>query len=162
MEICSEKNLRNRLGTISVIPRKKLLIPRNSEVYGTVNSEARNGTELHEKISITKISAPANRTVFSSLKTTQSYLYPAGNQPLLHYFINVRKTYSCLKQIFLYLMSYASERKPESLLSFLFYWREFRVVFSSAEWFGTEFCSAEQPEFRRDKPIVPSIPTSGE
>jgi hypothetical protein len=36
---------RNRLGTISVIPRKKVLIPRHSEFRGRANSEARNGTE---------------------------------------------------------------------------------------------------------------------
>jgi hypothetical protein len=38
----SEKNPRNRLGMSSVIPRKKVLIPGHSEVYGRVNSEARN------------------------------------------------------------------------------------------------------------------------
>jgi hypothetical protein len=44
-EFCSEKIPRNRLGMVSVIPRKKVLIPRHSEVYGRVHSEARNGTE---------------------------------------------------------------------------------------------------------------------
>jgi hypothetical protein len=39
----------NRLGMVSVIPPKKMVIPRHSEVYGRVNSEARNGMELHEK-----------------------------------------------------------------------------------------------------------------
>jgi hypothetical protein len=34
---------------------------------------------------------------------------------------------------------YASERNSESLLLFLFHRTEFRVGFSSAEWFGTEF-----------------------
>jgi hypothetical protein len=82
---------------------------------------------------------------------------------------------------------------PRVLFVFLFYGTEFRVVFSSAEWFGTElwefasifvswyripsifllcgmvqngiprvFCSSEQPEFFGNKPIVPSIPSSGE
>jgi hypothetical protein len=41
----SEKIPRNRLGMISVIPRKKVLIPRYSEFRGRANSEARNGTE---------------------------------------------------------------------------------------------------------------------
>ncbi len=36
---------RNRLGTVFVIPRKKVLIPRHSKVHGRVNSEARNETE---------------------------------------------------------------------------------------------------------------------
>jgi hypothetical protein len=41
----SEKIPRNRLGMISVIPRKKVLIPRHSEFCGRANSEARNRTE---------------------------------------------------------------------------------------------------------------------
>jgi hypothetical protein len=45
MEFHSEKIPRNRLGTVSVIPRKKVLIPRHSEFRGRANSEARNGTE---------------------------------------------------------------------------------------------------------------------
>jgi hypothetical protein len=48
-EFRSEKILRNRLGMSSIIPRKKVLIPRHSEVYGRVNSEARNGRKWHEK-----------------------------------------------------------------------------------------------------------------
>jgi hypothetical protein len=44
-EFRSEKIPRNRLGTISVIPRKKVIIPRYSEFRGRANSEARNGTE---------------------------------------------------------------------------------------------------------------------
>ncbi len=43
--IHSEKIPRNRLGKDSVIPRKKVIIPRHSDVYGRVNSEARSGTE---------------------------------------------------------------------------------------------------------------------
>ncbi len=35
-EFRSEKIQRNRLGTVSVILRKKVLIPRHSEVYGRV------------------------------------------------------------------------------------------------------------------------------
>ncbi len=44
-EFRSEKIPRNRLGMISVIPRKKVLIPRHSEFRGRANSEAQNGTE---------------------------------------------------------------------------------------------------------------------
>jgi hypothetical protein len=44
-EFRSEKIPRNRLGMISVIPLKKVLIPRLSEFRGRANSEARNGTE---------------------------------------------------------------------------------------------------------------------
>ncbi len=42
-EFRSEKIPRNRLGTVSVIPRKKVLIPRHSGFRGRANSEARNG-----------------------------------------------------------------------------------------------------------------------
>jgi hypothetical protein len=48
-EFRSEKIPRNRLGMVSVIPRKKVLIPRHSEVYGRDHSEARNGRKWHEK-----------------------------------------------------------------------------------------------------------------
>ncbi len=47
-EFRSENIPRNRLGMISVIPRKKVLIPKHSEFRGRVNSEARNGTERNE------------------------------------------------------------------------------------------------------------------
>ncbi len=43
---CSEKIPRNRLGTVFVIPQKKVLIPSHSEVHGRVNSETRNGMEF--------------------------------------------------------------------------------------------------------------------
>ncbi len=52
-EFRSETILRNRLGIVSVIPRKKVLIPRYSEFRGRANSEARNGTngaEFREKM----------------------------------------------------------------------------------------------------------------
>jgi len=45
MEFSSEKIPRNRLGTVSVIPQKKVLIPRHSEFRGRASSEARNETE---------------------------------------------------------------------------------------------------------------------
>ena len=41
----SQKIARNRLGTVSVIPRNKVLIPMHSQFRGRANSEARNGTE---------------------------------------------------------------------------------------------------------------------
>jgi hypothetical protein len=48
MEFRSEKIPRNRLGTASIIPRKKVLIQRHSEIYGRVYSEARNGRKWQE------------------------------------------------------------------------------------------------------------------
>ncbi len=77
-----------------------MLIPRHSDVYERVNSEARNGRKWYEKICCTKNPAPANR---------------------------------------MFLSDTASERNSESLVLFLFRGTEFRVVFSFAEWFGTEF-----------------------
>ncbi len=44
-EFRSEKIPRNRLGTVSAIPWKKVLIPRHSEFRGRASSEAQNGTE---------------------------------------------------------------------------------------------------------------------
>ncbi len=46
MEFHSGKIPRNRLGMASVIPRKKVLIPRHFEVYGRVDSETRNGRKI--------------------------------------------------------------------------------------------------------------------
>jgi hypothetical protein len=46
-EFRSEKFPRNRLGMVSVIPRKKVLIPRHSEFRGRASSEARNETERY-------------------------------------------------------------------------------------------------------------------
>jgi hypothetical protein len=64
----SEKFPWNRLGTASIIPRKKMLIPRHSEVYEKVYSKL--GTEGNgiKKISFTKNAAPENRidSMFSS------------------------------------------------------------------------------------------------
>ncbi len=71
-EFRSEKIPLNRLRMVSVIPRKKMLIPRHSEVYGRVNSEARNRMEIQEKMCfvLQQNPAPENRigSVFSSLR----------------------------------------------------------------------------------------------
>jgi hypothetical protein len=48
-EFRSEKIPRNRLGMVSVIPRKKVLIPKHSEFCGRASSEARDGTEWARK-----------------------------------------------------------------------------------------------------------------
>jgi hypothetical protein len=59
-----------------------------------------------------------------------------------------------------------SERNSESFASILFHGTEFRAFFSSAEWVRNGIPrflhSAEQAEFRRNKPIFPSIPSSAE
>ena len=48
MEFRFKKIPRNILGT--VIPRKKVLIPRLSEVHGRFNSEARNGIKQKKQV----------------------------------------------------------------------------------------------------------------
>ncbi len=98
-EFHSEKILWNRLGMVSFIPQKKVLIPRHSKFYGRVNSKARKEGNRMKKITFTKTHAPENT---------------------------------------MFLSETASERNSESLYLFLFYGTEFRVVFSSAEWFRTE------------------------
>jgi hypothetical protein len=53
-EFRSEIIPRHRLGTVSVILLKKVLIPRHSQFRGRTNSEARNGMAFREKISFAK------------------------------------------------------------------------------------------------------------
>jgi hypothetical protein len=65
-EFRSEKIPRNKLGTVSVIPRKKALIPRHSEFRGRASSEARNGTERN--------GIPRKKLVLRN-KTSPWYLY---------------------------------------------------------------------------------------
>ncbi len=48
-EFRSEKIPLKRIGMVSVITRKKVLIPRHSEVHGRVHSEARNRTVIRRK-----------------------------------------------------------------------------------------------------------------
>ncbi len=98
----SEKIPRKRLAMVSVIPRKKVLIPRHSEIYGRVNIEARNVTEWKKKC-------------FTRILLQQTELR------------------ACFRP------RNASERNSESILLFLLDGTEFRVVFSSVQWFGTEF-----------------------
>jgi hypothetical protein len=64
-EFHSEKILWNRLGMVSFIPQKKVLIPRHSKFYGRVNSKARKEGNRMKKITFTKTHAPEN-TMFSS------------------------------------------------------------------------------------------------
>ena len=57
-EFRSEKIQRNRLGTVSVIPRKKVLIPRHSEAFrvprkSQFRSSERNGIPQKENMTLT-------------------------------------------------------------------------------------------------------------
>ncbi len=143
-----------------------MLIPRHSEVYGRaiLSSE-------RKKISITKNPAPANRidNMFSSEICFGTEFRVVASSA---------EWFGTDFQVFAYI---------------LFHGTESPVDFSSAEWFRMEFltfasnfvpwyiipsifllcgtvrngirrisCYTEQPEFRRNKPIVLSIPSSAE
>jgi hypothetical protein len=88
---------------VFVIPRKKVLIPRNSGF--TIESIPKRGMEWNymKKLVLTKNSAPANR----------------------------------IESMFFSTKCFGTEFRE--LLLFLFHGKEFRVVFSSTEWFGAEF-----------------------
>jgi hypothetical protein len=75
-EFRSEKIPRNRLGMVSVIPRKKVPIPRHSEFRGRANFEARNGTE--------RSGIPRKNGVLrNSLNTEQNDFNQGGGSELL-------------------------------------------------------------------------------
>ncbi len=123
-EFRSENIPRNRLGMISVIPRKKVLIPRHSEFRGRANSEARNRTErngFREKMK------------FYGTRTERPLWFLWHRTLLLKYWA----AEFCVEQISL--PRNGSERNSDSLLQYFFHGTEFRVVFSSAEGFGREF-----------------------
>ncbi len=64
-EFRSEKIPRNRLGTVSVIP--KVIIPRHSDFRGKANSEARNGTEFRGKNKFYKTARLTQHNDFSKV-----------------------------------------------------------------------------------------------
>ena len=158
-ELRSKKIPQNRLGTASVIPRKKVLIPRHSEVYGRVYSEAWNDRKWHEKKLVLQ------KILLQQTELTACFCPKHAlewNSELLS------------------LPQNGSEQNSKCLLIILLQVTDFRVVFSSVELFRTEFrafasnfvpwyripilfllcgtiqnriprifCSAEKPEFRR-------------
>jgi hypothetical protein len=124
---------------------------------GRVNSEARNGTEWHEKLVFTKSPAPANRTdsVFSSEKCFgtefwefASLFVPRNEIP--SWFLFCGMVWNGIPRVCFYFCSMV-HTPSFFLLCGMIRNRIPRV-----------FCSAEQPEFRRNKPVVPSIPSSAE
>ncbi len=165
-EFRSEKIPRNRFGMLQLFRRRKSsfrVIPKFTE-----ESIPRLGTEWHEKISFTKNPAPANRIDSLFLSKT---CFGTEFREFASIFSMERNSehFSPLRN--------GSERNPRVFCSakcFRTEFREFASIFVS--WYripsilllcGTVpngipkvFCSAEQPEFRRNKPIVPSIPSS--
>jgi hypothetical protein len=166
--------------TVSFIPRKKVLI----SILRKSQAEARNGTELREKITFTKNPAPANRI--------ESVFCPQvlrNRIPRVCFYFCAADSNSDLFS----LPWNSSERNSKCLLQFSLHGMDFQVVFLSAECFRTElrefasivippyrilsifilcgmvrngclrvFCSTEQQEIRWNKPIVSSIPSSTE
>ncbi len=139
-EFSSEKISRNRLGMVSVIPRKKVLIPGHSEFRGRANFEARNGTERNsaKNWSFTEL-AQLLCSLWRPLHSTLIiFLFHGmvrnGIPRVCFYFCSTERN---SKLIFLPLKS--SEGNFESLLLVWYHGTEFRVVFSSAEGFGRQF-----------------------
>jgi hypothetical protein len=77
-EFRSEKIPWNRRGMISVIPRKKMLIPKHSEFRGRANSEARNGTERNGIPRKNEVLRNSHRTA-SMISIDYSDIEPGSN-----------------------------------------------------------------------------------
>jgi hypothetical protein len=134
-EFRSEKIPRNRLGTVSVIPRKKALIPRHSDFRGRANSEARNGTErngiprkklVHETEPLFGTCIEGGRVKLCT--NVVKYTLKLGKV--------LRKSSKITSQNDLSLLQKSSIRLPRFVLLVVFSSTEW---FSSAEWFETEF-----------------------
>jgi hypothetical protein len=148
----------------------KVLIPRHSEVYGRVHSEARNGTELHGKISFTKKPAPANRTesMFSYVKCIETefrefafiFIPQTRNFELFFFPGMVRNR---IPSVCFYLCT--TERNPR--VCFYFCSRDrilsiFLLCGRVRNGIPRVFCSVKLSELCRNKPIVLSIPSFAE
>jgi hypothetical protein len=120
-EFRSDKIPRNRLGMVSVIPRKKALIPRHSEFRGRAISEARNGTERN--------GIPRKKLVLrnSSKIIQQNDLSVHQKSTFLTLFLKYSAVAFCSKWVSL------RNGIPRDCFYFLLHEKEFRVLFSSAE-----------------------------
>ncbi len=151
MEFCSEKIPRNRLGMVSLFRGRKFRgIPRFPE-----ESIPRLGTEGNgtTKISVTKNPAPANRidSIFSKKKCF------GRNSSILFHGTKFQVVFSSAEWCRTESREFASIFVPwYRILSI------FLLCVTVRNGIPRVFCSAEQPEFRRNQPIVPSIPSSAE
>ncbi len=135
---------------------------------GRVNSEARNGTEWHEKIGFYKKSCPIKQylqRVFVKLCFGTEFrefasIFPRNGIPswflfrgmvwnrfpsVCFYFCSTERNSELFS-----LQRNGSEQNSESLLLFLFHCTEFLAFFSSVEWFGTEFRESSVPRNSRN------------
>ncbi len=127
---------------ISIISRKKLLIPRHSEVYVRVNSEARNRMEWHEKNSSYKISCSSKQ---NWQRVFIQDVHRNGIPWVCFYFCSTERNSRLVS-----LPRNCSQWNSESLLLFLFHSIEFLAFFSSVEWFGSEFREISVPRNSRN------------
>jgi hypothetical protein len=96
----SEKIPRNRLGTVSVIPRKKTLIPRHSEFRGIANSEVRNGTERNgiprKKLVLRNRSKKLNKMICLSTKSRLFLHYTRHSESIFLFFVARKGIPNCV------------------------------------------------------------------
>ncbi len=151
-EFRSEKIPRNRLGMISVIQRKKVLIPRHSEFRGRANSEARNRTERNGIPRKNEVLRNSHCTASMITLTSNTIIEILGCRVLcwagfssaewfgteFRQFASIFFPRNRIPSCFLF-----HSRVRKGILRVFFYFcihgKEFRVVFSSAEVFGKEF-----------------------
>jgi hypothetical protein len=119
---------RNRLGMVSVIPRQKVLIPRHSEIYERVSSEARNRWKWQEKNQLLQ------KIVLRQTECFRPRQLLNGIPRVCFYFGSTERNSELFS-----LPRNCSEQNSKCLPLFLFHGIEFRVVISFAVFFGTEF-----------------------
>ncbi len=172
-EFSSEKIPRNRLGLVSVNPLKKVLILRHSEFSGRAIQKLgieRLDRNFAKKFSFMVQSKYWTKLLLTRVVETNSYdLYKNSQFVYCQRLLLLRFVPSCFRTVWnriprvcfyfrytdrnsklfsLPLMDW--EGNSESLLLFLVHGTEFRVVFSSAEGFGTEFREFSLPQNSRD------------
>jgi hypothetical protein len=115
-ELCFEKIPQNRLGMVFVIPRKKVLIPRHSGVYGRVSSEAQN---YMIKLVLKKILLQQTelRTCF---RVWVCEMLRKGIPRVCFYFCSTKRNSELFS-----LLQNGSKRNIENLLLFMFHSTEF-------------------------------------
>jgi hypothetical protein len=156
----------------SVISRNKVLIPRDSEVYGRVNSEARNKRKSHEKNLFSKKSRVLQYTEetacfcprHASEQSSESLLLFFSMERNSEHFSPLRNSSEWNSESFL-IRRMVQNRNPR--VFFYFCSRVQNSEHSSPLLNGSErnfesFLFRGTPEFRRNKPIVSSIPSSVE
>ncbi len=170
-EFLSEKIPRNRLGTASVIPRSKGSfggIPRFTEESIPKLGKEGNGMKklVLQKILLQQTELTAclsSETCFGTefrVVVSSEEWFRTEFQVFAYVFVPRNEIPSC------FLFSQMVQNGIPSVASNFVPWYRIPSIFllCGTVWNGIPriFCSAEQPEFRRNKPIVLSIPSSAE